>query len=86
MGRIKVTKPQIIEPSTLIDGESIEISLSFQVQIDGDDAWVGCKVFGRQQEDEETCELQDRLLSTAKSTIKKATISAVETARELEES
>lgn len=49
-------------PHALVEGDSITITMSHQMYIDGDQSWITYKVSGRVLEEEESQEAHERIL------------------------
>lgn len=84
MANLKVKRSKSL-PNVLDTGDSVEASVSFEAKIDGDSAWIGYKVFARQQDGETTQDLHSRVVSVMEAGIKDTVEIAVQSAREIGE-
>jgi hypothetical protein len=61
--RKKSESPREVIPSVLNAGDSIEISVSHQIYVDGDQSWVSYKVYSRVAEDESSSDTHARVMT-----------------------
>jgi hypothetical protein len=78
----KKEKQEII-PSVLNHGDSIETSVSHQLYIDGDQAWITYKVFTRVAEDEDSSQAHDRAMKHIEAGVKSLVTETVKNARKM---
>lgn len=72
-------------PTYLNHGDSIEVSMSNELKIDGDSAWVSYKVFAKIAEDETSAQTHERVMNHLRVGVSDAVNKTVELNRELGE-
>jgi hypothetical protein len=78
---IQLKRSQLPTARTLLPGDSIEVSVSYELKIDRESAWVSYKVYTRVQDDELPDDASARALSHLTVSIDKAIDAAVEYAQ-----